>query len=83
MTARRVRRPPPDRYVVCLSNRGYAASLEVRKLYCCKADREAVKLGLVRVVDESGEPYLYPADFFAPVRLSADADRRLRRRRRG
>jgi hypothetical protein len=67
-------------YVLCVRNRGYAASLEVRKLYRRLGDRQATRLGLLRVVDESGEDYLYPADRFVPLRLGEAALRALRRR---
>jgi hypothetical protein len=49
--------------VVCVKNRGYAASLELRKLYQAIADEGALKLRQVRVIDESGEDYLYPEDY--------------------
>jgi hypothetical protein len=62
-------RPLSVRVVVCLKNEGYPASLEVRKLYRVLDDPEAATHKLIRVVDESGEDYLYPADFFAPVEL--------------
>jgi hypothetical protein len=46
--------------VVCIDNEGYPASLEARKLYISLPDEEAEKHGLIRVIDESGEDYLYP-----------------------
>jgi hypothetical protein len=46
-------------------NDGYRASLERRKIYVTLVDREAERFGMVRVVDESGEDYLYPKAFFA------------------
>jgi hypothetical protein len=46
--------------VVCIDNKGYAASLEKRKIYITLRDTEAEKHGLLRIVDESGEDYLYP-----------------------
>ena len=55
--------------VVCLKNKGYEVSLERRKIYQALPDAEATKHGLVRVVDESGEDYLYPQGFFAPIEL--------------
>jgi len=70
-----------QRFVVCIRNRGYPASLEARKIYRRVEDRKAAQLGLVRVVDESGEAYLYPAGFFVPIRMPPDALRALRRRR--
>src|SRR5262249_54046867 len=57
------------RYVVCVANRGYRASLVVRRLYRLISDREAEQRGLVRVIDESGEDYLYPKKMFAVVDL--------------
>ena len=58
------------RFVVCIKNDGYPVSLEVRKIYQVLPDDQAVGHQLIRVVDESGEDYLYPADYFAPVELS-------------
>jgi len=59
------------KFVVCVRNDDYGASLELRKLYEVLPDEEAAKLGQVRIVDESGEDYLYPQSFFAPVELTA------------
>ena len=56
-------------YVVCIQNEGYKASLEVRKIYQQIPDDEAAKHRLIRIVDESGEDYLYPLDFFAAIDL--------------
>ena len=56
-------------FVVCLSNTGYAASLETRKIYVALHDAEAERNGLLRVIDESGEDYLYSRDRFAPLKL--------------
>jgi hypothetical protein len=55
--------------VVCIENGGYAASLETRKIYLSLRDAEAQKRGLLRVIDESGESYLYPKGFFRPIDL--------------
>ena len=55
--------------VVCVKNDGYAASLEKRKIYTALPDSVAAKHGHIRVVDESGEDYLYPKRFFVPVSL--------------
>ena len=55
--------------VVCLDNQGYEVSLECRKLYQVLADRQAAKHRQVRVVDESGEDYLYPESLFASIDL--------------
>ena len=60
---------PKKYYVICLSNEGYRASLEPRKLYVALTDAEAEKEGLVRIIDESGEDYLYPCTGFVPISL--------------
>ena len=57
------------KFVICTENQGYEASLELRKLYQLVPDSKAVKLNQIRVIDESGEDYLYPADYFAPIDL--------------
>jgi hypothetical protein len=66
------------RYVVCLRNDGYAASLERHKIYQTLPDAQAKRLGQLRVIDESGEDYLYPADFFASIDLPAEVRASLR-----
>ena len=48
------------KYVICVNNDDYAASLEVRRLYECLPDEDAAQHGQLRVIDESGEDYLYP-----------------------
>ena len=67
------------RFVVCVKNRDYAASLELRKLYQVVADGTAAKLGQIRVIDESGEDYLYPQEYFVPVQIPQSAQRAVRR----
>jgi len=52
------------RFAVCIDNTGYPASLEPRKLYQVLPDAEGKSHGQVRIVDESGEDYLYPAAYF-------------------
>jgi hypothetical protein len=56
-------------YVVCVKNEDYPASLELRKIYSLIPDKTANKSGLLRVVDESGEDYLYPANHFVSIKL--------------
>lgn len=56
-------------FVVCVKNEGYAASLELRKIYQVTADVRAAQHQLVRVIDESGEDYLYPVDHFVTIKL--------------
>jgi hypothetical protein len=67
------------RFVVCVKNKSYAASLELRKLYQVIADETAAKLRQIRVIDESGEDYLYPAEYFVPVQLPQSAEKAVRR----
>ncbi|MDE2376243.1 hypothetical protein [Bradyrhizobium sp.] len=55
--------------VVCVENEGYAASLEKRKIYVALRDPSAEKHDMLRIVDESGEDYLYPKAFFRTVAL--------------
>ncbi|MEK6211715.1 MAG: hypothetical protein AABM64_15325 [Pseudomonadota bacterium] len=55
--------------VVCLKNEGYEVSLERRKIYVALSDNSAAKRRLRRVIDESGDDYLYPREFFAEVEL--------------
>jgi hypothetical protein len=57
------------RFVVCLRNKGYEVSLERRKIYQVLPDPEAMKHKQIRVIDESGEDYLYPQSFFALIEL--------------
>ena len=64
-------------FMICIDNRGYEASLEVRKIYEVLTDRVAEKHHQVRAIDESGEDYLYPSDFFAPVRLPSSTKEKL------
>lgn len=56
-------------FMICVNNKGYESSLEIRKLYEVLIDRVAEKHYQIRVIDESGEDYLYPGKYFAPVRL--------------
>jgi hypothetical protein len=65
MSSRREHR----RYVICVKNEGYPASLEVRKIYSVIPDRTAERRGFLRVVDESHEDYLYPKDYFVAIEL--------------
>lgn len=62
-------------YVICVKNDGYEASLETRKLYSSLPDDEASQHGQIRVIDESGEDYLYPKAFFVAVELPADIEK--------
>jgi hypothetical protein len=65
-------------YAVCLRNTGFGVSLEVRKLYRVVEDADAEANHLIRVIDESGQDYLYPARLFQRLTLPADVQRALR-----
>lgn len=60
-----------SKFVICTRNTGYEVSLELRKLYLVIPDSGANCHGQIRVVDESGEDYLYPSSFFVPIDLPA------------
>ncbi len=60
---------PGRSFVVCVRNEGYEASLELHKIYRVLPDPDAENDGDIRVVDESGEDYLYPADWFVPIEV--------------
>lgn len=62
------------RFVVCVNNDEYPASLEVRKLYHTIEDKEAERRNFLRVVDESGEDYLYPAHYFVALTLPGEVE---------
>ena len=62
-------------FVVCVENPGYQASLELRKIYRQLADARAEQDGFVRVIDESGEDYLYPKHFFVPISVPEAVER--------
>ena len=57
------------KWTVCIKNSGYEASLEARKLNNVLEDPKAQAVGMIRVIDESGESYLYSAEMFAPIAI--------------
>ena len=63
--------------VVCVRNAEYEVSLEVRKIYQLLIDDEAESLGMFRVIDESGEDYLYPKELFAQIELPSVIEKQL------
>lgn len=60
-----------SRFLICVENKGYTVSLEKRKIYVALHDEMAFKHGQVRVIDESGEDYLYPKSLFLPITVPA------------
>jgi hypothetical protein len=69
------------RFVACIKNKDYPAALELRKLYQVVEDETAANLHQIRVIDESGEDYLYPAEYFVPVQLPHSAEKAVLRAR--
>jgi hypothetical protein len=63
------------RYVVCIDNKGYEASLIPRKIYELIPDARAEKDDLIRVIDESGEDYLYSLRHFVFIELPVEVER--------
>ena len=61
-----------SKYVICIEHSEYPASLEKRKIYEVLPDSDAEKIDYIRVVDESGEDYLYPASCFIDANLSKE-----------
>lgn len=58
-----------SRFVICVDNSEYPASLELHKIYRALPDKDAQADGDLRIIDESGEDYLFPADYFLPIQL--------------
>ena len=67
----------PYRFVVCLESGDYPESLEWGKIYRVVPDVKGAKVGFIRIIDESGEDYLYPKALFTSVRLTLPAQRAL------
>lgn len=65
-------------FAVCIRNADYPASLEVRKLYQVVEDPDAQANDLIRVIDESGEDYVYPTGLFQRLTLPIEVQRALR-----
>ncbi|MGB3299383.1 MAG: hypothetical protein WBA76_14025 [Phormidesmis sp.] len=63
----KIEQAPLNQFAVCLNNEGYAASLEVGKIYRVIDDKEAIEMGLIRIIDESGEDYAFSASRFYPI----------------
>ena len=70
-TSNRSPRPAGRRFVVCVRSSGYKASLEQNKIYVALPDEDAQRHGQVRVIDESGEDYLFSADRFVAIEVPA------------
>lgn len=60
-------------YVLCIADGGYPESLEVRKVYAVLPDERAAARNYIRIIDETGEDYLYPAKHFVPIQVPLEA----------
>lgn len=69
-----------EQFVICIDNSGYLASLELHKIYTVLPDERAAQDDYLRVIDESGEDYLYAAKRFVPVELPQQVRRSVIRR---
>ena len=58
-----------NKYVVCINNKNYEASLEPRKIYEIIPNKKTEAEQLIRIIDESGEDYLYPIEYFVAIEL--------------
>jgi hypothetical protein len=68
---------PALKFAVCISNEGYEASLELHKIYRVLPDDDAEVDRDIRIIDESGEDYLYPADWFIFIELPRSLEKSL------
>ena len=66
-------------FVVCINNDDYSASLETRKIYETLPDEDAARHDQLRVIDESGEDYLYPESLFMSIELPVFLEERILR----
>lgn len=62
-----------QQFFLCIRNDDYAASLQVRTVYSALSDPDAESHGMLRIVDESGEDYLFPAGLFVPIDVPEEA----------
>lgn len=68
---------PAHKFAVCVNNTDYPVALELHKIYRILPDADGAEDGDVRVIDESGEDYLYPAEFFVIVDLPQAVEKSL------
>lgn len=62
------------RFVVCINDGGYEDDLKVRMVYQVLPDESAARSHYLRIVDETGEDYLYPASYFVPIEVPEEAE---------
>ncbi len=68
-----------EKFAVCINNDHYKSSLELHKIYVVLPDEDAAADGDIRVVDESGEDYLYPSSYFIPIQVPKKVEESLLR----
>lgn len=68
-----------NKFVVCIDNDNYPSSLELHKIYRILPDADAAADGDVRIIDESGEDYLYPSSYFVPIQVPQTVEKSLLR----
>ena len=75
----KARKATARQFAVCIRNKGYPASLELHKIYRVIPDQDAAVDGDIRVIDESGEDYLYPHEWFATIDIPKALEKSLLR----
>lgn len=65
------------KFAICINNEDYEVSLELRKIYKVLPDARAAEHHYIRVIDESGEDYIYPEDYFIPIELPKTVEKAL------
>ena len=65
------------RFAICINNDGYVDDLKVRTVYQILPDDSAARSNYIRVIDETGEDYLYPAEYFVPIEVPPEVEKRL------
>lgn len=66
---------PGTRFVICINDGGYVDDLRFKTVYQLLPDESAAKSNYLRVIDETGEDYLYPAALFAPMKLARELEK--------
>ena len=67
------------RFAICINEGGYVDDLKVRTVYQVLPDESAARSNYIRVTDETGEDYLYPANLFVPIEVPRGGESRLQR----
>lgn len=65
---------PNPRFAICLGDGGYVEDLRVRTVYQVLPDESAARSNYIRVIDETGEDYLYPASLFVPIEVPREVE---------